>query len=307
MMAVIAESRFAPILIYGPRKGGTTLLQRLMDDGVSFCHPSETKIKMFPKLKRVLDRHRDAAIGFSDVEKFFPIAYEQEMGLDVARYRQNVLDGLKGIADVKSYIELHVQAVREAASGPGASGQAIAPFMIKEVGGNTAYVIRAFLEAYPNGRVVSIMRDARRVTRAVFRERRRRNVRLSLFEMIHEVVDPLLVNRAQRKLRGHDRVVTLRYEDLVADVQGQMDRVLEFCELPRSQIHYGPTFQGRPVVVNTSSRETSDVFLGFDRLADQLRASEFALISTGSFWLMTWGSVLHALRSVSSHIDFLQM
>ncbi|MDC0269655.1 hypothetical protein OAK57_03200 [Synechococcus sp. AH-551-N23] len=33
------------VLVYGARKSGTTLTQRLLDSELIFCHPSETKIK----------------------------------------------------------------------------------------------------------------------------------------------------------------------------------------------------------------------------------------------------------------------
>jgi hypothetical protein len=64
----------------------------------------------------------------------------------------------------------------------------------------------------------------------------------------------------QAKHLDDPRALAVAYEDLVNDTKRTVQRIADFLEIPFDDVLLRPTMFGRPVVVSTSSQNTTEVF-----------------------------------------------
>ena len=242
------------ILVYGPRKAGTTLFQNLLDGSDDLMvYPTELKLKEFI-------RHRWGSP--QDVDRY--VASSRIVGVDsprisqekYARQWQAFADDVQGNS-LASLIRHDLRAVRAAADGVAAHPVA---WVAKEVGSPSHQIIELWRELFPMSKVIFIVREPAMITRAVLNDRRRTSRRLSLRQIAHQTIDPLRVLRAQSELMGEPWSLTVRYEDVVARTASTMRRVTKFLGVPYSPIFERPTLFGEDVVVRTASRPTPGIF-----------------------------------------------
>lgn len=241
------------VLICGPKKGGTTLFQNLLDGSDRLLvYPTELKLNRFVRRP---DRLRTIA-GYLD-NSWVP-EVETEL-LSKPRYmelwaRAIARQELKGLAELTRYDAL---AVAQSKVG---SAQAYEMWCTKEVGGETEKVLDAWREMYPQGKTILILRDPAMVTRALLNDRRRKNIRPSLRKIVGYTLEPLRVMKVQAKRLDDGDTLGVAYEEVVADTPGAMARVARFLGIPYDSIFERPTLFGEPVVVRTSSKRTTAVF-----------------------------------------------
>jgi len=225
------------VLIYGPRKAGTTLLTNLLDGGEEIVvKPGETKLKLIAQyssgdhfLTEYLESLRSPEFSPGELRPW-----------PRATFEENIFAIYQGIKEKPKRPKM---------------------WAMKEVGGHLGSVLRVFYSHFPNGKVIMITRNPKQITRSVLNERRRRGVRLSFRQILNEVVDPLRVLKKQDKHRGKDRIHFVSYEDLVGvGTKENMENITKFLGVKYSQIFERPTIFGAPVVVQTSSRNTTQVF-----------------------------------------------
>ena len=108
-----------------------------------------------------------------------------------------------------------------------------------------------FFSAYPDGTLVSIVRDARGWYASASR------YRSELYDDLDEAIG-LWARSAQAALvaraRFGERVLVLTYEQLVLDTERTMERVAGRIGIPMAPVLLAPTFNGRPVRANSSAR-----------------------------------------------------
>jgi hypothetical protein len=241
------------VLVYGPRKAGTTLFQNLLDGGDQlFAYPAELKLKSFV---RKPERGRD-------IEKYFSrsrIPAVDSPHLSQDRYQDlwaaaRMQRTLRGLAE---FIRYDAAAVFASCSNAPAG---VEMWCAKEVGGPTLKILQTWRAMFPGGKALFITRDPLMVTRAVLNDRRRKGIRLSLLQIAHQTYDPMRVVSAQSRLLADRDVFLITYEDLVADTAGVMAEVAEFLGVSNTPKFEAPTIFSEPVVVRTASRQTTAVF-----------------------------------------------
>jgi hypothetical protein len=163
----------------------------------------------------------------------------------------------KTMEDLSELISFDAGAVHRSADNVPATP---AMWCAKEVGGTTAGILNLWRTMFPTGKALFIVRDPRMVTRAVLNDRRRKGRRLSWRKLVRETLDPLKVVAEQSKSLGDPYVMLIAYEDLVVDTAAVMAEVARFLGAANSPRFAVPTLFGEPVVVRTSSRETTEVF-----------------------------------------------
>jgi hypothetical protein len=158
----------------------------------------------------------------------------------------------------------------------------------KEVGGRPWQIMRLWKKIFPNGRLLLITRDPRMVARSVLQDRRRVNQQLSLWNLVKQIHEPMMVNAAIQSLNGRPDVYILRYEDLVRDTRGVMKGVADFLGIPFDEVFCRPTLLGEEVVVRTSSRAEKTVFVADVRWTEGLSQRE-RLVAGTIYWIVnTW-------------------
>jgi hypothetical protein len=109
--------------------------------------------------------------------------------------------------------------------------------------------VRRFFDAYPDGTLISVVRDPRGwyASASTYRSRQ--------YEDVAEAVG-LWAQSAEAALvaqsRYGDRVLVLTYEQLVLETEATMRRVAERIGISMSPVLLAPTFNGRPVRANSS-------------------------------------------------------
>ena len=225
------------VLIYGPRKAGTTLLTNLLDGGEEIVvKPGETKLKLIAKYSP----GDHFLTGYLESLKSSDFNPEELRPWPKATFEENIFSIFQGIKDKPERPRM---------------------WAMKEVGGNLRNVLKVFRTHFPYGKVIMITRDAKQITRSVLNERRRRGVRLSYMGILNEAIDPIRVLKKQEKLRGQKDVHFVSYERLVSgEIRLEMAAIAEFLGVEYSKKFEKPTIFGKSVVVKTSSRDSTEVF-----------------------------------------------
>jgi hypothetical protein len=254
-------------LIYGPRKAGTTLLLNLLDGSEALlAFPSEIKLKALHKTAN--GRHtRQAYLAHSRVSEVDAgrLSFEHYRALWDA-VNSTTIGG--NLCTLLRLDVLHVQQSSEAAP------RAPQIWCAKEVGGDTQSILSLWRQCFPDAPILLILRDPLMVTRAVLHDRRRKKRRLSVVEIVRETADPMRVVAGQVRYLADPQSFAVAYEDIVADTPGAMRRIATFLDIPFDEILLRPTQFGVPIVVRTSSRSTTEVFVPVPDWRDGLTCRE---------------------------------
>ncbi len=257
------------VLIYGPRKSGSTLLQRMIDGSDLFVLPGETKIKSYPKFPSgdLLDE--------AMTDDFFRASKRNLKDFKLDTYDRIVRQKSGLIKNIRGYIDLDIEA------SLGGFGYHIADckgWCIKEVGGDPDYIISKFLEAYPEGKVIMIFRNPRYVARSVYMKKKSNNKIIDIPKIIREAKAPWQVMARQKKYLEMPNVYRVDYEKLVGDPASTMRSVAGFLEIPFNDVLTHPTMNGQNSIVRSSSRKTDRVFISQTGLREGITLSEFLVI-----------------------------
>jgi hypothetical protein len=219
-------------LIVGTPRSGTTLVQRLASELPGVAVPPETHF-FWRFLPPLLDRRRfplhRAALA-DEVRAFTAMDTSRGLRLDVDR----VVDRLGG--SCRSPLGLFLAIVAELA-GPAAA-----------VGEKTPEHLawwRPLTRALPRLQLVAVVRDPRAVAGSHARVPWGIRSPVHLGEQWR--IDQREVLRARRTL-GHDRVLVLRYEDVVADPDAARERLAAFLAPPSPPPAADPS-GGDPIVL----------------------------------------------------------
>ena len=242
-----------PVLLYGARKAGTTLLQNLCDGGDElFVYPTELKLK---KLRKVL-----WSADWESIQKQYDAkcTLEEAPSLDLEKY-EKLITALKEQpnSSLGELIQHHIQILHQCVSGPEWTPKRWA---VKEVGGDTDVLIRLWRHMYLTSKIVLILRDPLMTIRSIIRQRRSQNAKLSGSKIFREVQDVFQVVTAISRLMGEKSVHIVCYEDMTEDPEKVMRGVCEYLEVGFHEKMTQPTIFGNSVVVNTSSKSTDKVF-----------------------------------------------
>ncbi len=247
----------SPILIYGPRKAGTTLLQNVLDGGEEvFVYPVELKLKELLQKPwpadsaEALQMYRDCS-GVSEIEGLDFPGFEAMLG-DHKQQRPEI-NSLRDLICWEVHCLIHNV---DAESKP----EQVRSWAAKEVGGNTVDVVRLWRNMFFRGRVLMIIRKPLMVTRSVLRERRRRGLKLPLRRIYKEVVDPHRVLSDQIALSGDPKFCFVAYEQLTGDTESSLKRICNSLGIEYTESFKTPSLFRKSVVVRTSSQPVQGIF-----------------------------------------------
>jgi len=265
----LVDVREPLVLISQIQRSGGTLLSRLLD-GHPECHahPYELKIghrrgNLWPALKldqpglwfSVLFEQKAAdqlVAGYSKPGRktmetdVFPFLF-------LPRLQKQIFDqcvASRPIERVRDVLDCYFTSYFNAwldnqnlYSGPKRVVTAFTPRLSSHRGST-----KRFMAAYPDGALVSIVREPRAWYASAFRHKARFAPVGNALAVWRESVEAAL----DAVRRWGDRVVVLTYEDLVLDTEGVMGRLAERIGISMSPTLLVPTFNGRPVRANSS-------------------------------------------------------
>lgn len=293
------------ILIYGPRKGGTTLFQNLLDGGSElFVYPAELKLKFLAHTPELSPAEyfaqskipandpavvpRTAVDGKWDPEAYFRHTREYNVSpeaFDRAGYEAAWKADAATRQPVASLVRKDAIRVFENSRF---RGQSPRMWCAKEVGGHSGRVLHLWKSIFPSGRLLLITRDPLMVVRSVLQDRRRVGQRPSLWNIIKQTYDPVAVNATIARLSNSSDVFVLRYEDLVANPEATMRKVADFIGIAFTHHLTQPTLLGEPAVVRTSSRVEKSVFISDAKWTDDLTLREKLVVGATHAILKLW-------------------
>jgi hypothetical protein len=297
-----------PLLVYGPPKSGTTLLQNLIDGGPDILMlPGEVKIKYTLKTeyhaswKRIADYltfgrsiWRDKQIfhnlNASDKSLAYDPEYLDKLDIGTLNFQQiekvfNVKQyilqltqlGCRNIATTSDIYQFDLEAYYDALL----EKPNYRYWACKEVGGDPKRILPYFKALYPKAKLLLILRSPNFIVRSIILERRRKGIRLSAKEIIKHCHASWSMVQFAYKMREWDDAMICFYEDLVADTGATMRRICEFLNVPFRELYCVTTTCGINSVVSTASVKTSQVFQGTAKnWTNQLHIRE-ALLITG--------------------------
>ncbi|MBI2718310.1 MAG: sulfotransferase [Rhizobiales bacterium] len=260
----------AAVLVYGPRKAGTTLFQNLLDGSEEMLvYPAELKLKYFAKPHNPGEGLGEAWRGLSRIGQI------KSPHFSVETYERLWREGDPG-NDLASLVRRDARAVLESCSRKPSK---LRLWCAKEVGSDTDAILALWRKLFPHGRILFILRDPRLVSRAILNDRRRKKRPLSLYQIAREAWDSLRVVRAQARHLADSGLFAIAYEDLVADPAGTMQRVAGFLGVEPWPTMATPTLFGEAIVVRTASRAETAVFADNADWRDGLTTREKCVVS----------------------------
>lgn len=266
------------VLLYGCRKSGTTLFQRLLDGTDElFVHPSETKIKNYIKL----NKGKEFPDGFSSMEFndvypfYFRAAKKKWADVNSDKYRNLIKSNFKSVKNLEDFIQLDIRASMSAMN---LKNENIINWAIKEISGNTKEVIHSFLSSFPNGKIIAIYRDPRHIASAVYREKKRTKTKLKFRRVISVAKEPYRILKDLRTLEKLPQIYRVNYEELVKSPVEVMKGVADFLNIKYSDILTKPTLNGKICTVPSSSKTTTKVFTNKNPLSNNINWLEFCVI-----------------------------
>lgn len=283
----IIEGKFSSglqLLVYGCRKSGTTLVQRLIDSGEMLCHSGETKIKSYSELKKLIDSRQ--AIGDERLGWFFQGGSSDGGGVTEVQ-KEWLTSKIYDVKSARDYIALNLLYFVNFSKLPGLRDN-WSGFVIKEVGGRKEDVICEFLTAFPEGGVLQILRDPRFIASAIFRDRRSKGVKLSSAKVVLEILEAFRLTRdlleEHRKRYSDQSYHTVIYENVVVDPKAFL-KEFSIRYNPPAVPDALPTQHGINVVVGTASDKASakKVFLRKEGWWEGLTVLEIFCIQIFSF------------------------
>ncbi len=284
-------------LISQIQRSGGSLLSQLFDGHPQLhAHPHELKIG-FPKkdIWPVLDMRDPPRRWFEllfedDILAHFRNGYEKgqrdgstfafilppglQRGLFLDCLEGRAAPGLRDIFD--AYMTSYFGAWLNNANAPGEK---------KYVTGFTPRLaarpesIRAFFEVYPDGRLISIVRDPRNWFPSAHGHETAKNK----YEDIRGALDQWKENTRsmiRNKAQFGGRVCLIRFEDLIGKTEAVMRHLCGFLEIDFDPVLLVPTFNKNPIRANTSFRqEGTRIMTGTLQRYQTLSAEALALIA----------------------------
>lgn len=266
------------VLLYGCRKSGTTLFQRLLDGTHElFVLPSETKIKNYINLNDKSER----SSGFSslNMEDIYPFCFRaakknwDEVNDEV--YRNWIENHFKKVASLKDFIHLDIEAsMRSMGKNP----EEHPNWAIKETSGDTKQIISSFLDAFPNGKVIVIYRDPRHITSAIYREKKRTGTKMGFLRRMSIARHPYGIINKMEAYKNSPRIYRVNYENLVKSTPDVMKGVANFLKISYSDVLNMPTINGKICKVPSSTENKKKVFRNKSPLTNNINLIEYLII-----------------------------
>lgn len=252
------------LLIYGPRKSGTTLVQCCLDGCPElFVLPGEVGVSQENIAPEPLWKLASVSTGtMSEIKDCLSTSMGPTDALEqVRRFVAELAE--RSIADTGN----------------------LARWAIKDVGGNPTNGVERLTRIISDIRILMILRDPKMVSRAVYTNRRRRGIKLTWRQVLIEAADPLVVLARQAQFLGDPRVTWIEYEELVAEPRATMEGVTRSLGTSVWDGMTEPTELGCPVIVATASESRNGVFLARRRWWDGLVIREVLAVVLTSICL----------------------
>jgi hypothetical protein len=263
-----------PVLIYGPRKGGTTLLQNLIDGSSSLLvRPLELKIKYI--IQHNWDSIRDAQEYLQEENRIINstittlIDYSSYTNMISNFCERNIYDYLNN--DMKSLYN-SIKSKKEI--------EKPLSWAAKEVGGDTKMVLAFWRLIFGfNAKIVLIIRDPKMITRSIITDRKRRlNKKISFVTIIKEIFESVRNIFAQIEYLSKSNTLIICYENLIYNVDNTMRDICRFLNINFSNIHTKTTILGEEVYVSTASKKVKGVFVSKKKWYNDLSFIEIATV-----------------------------
>ncbi len=252
-----------PVLVYGARKNGTTLLQSLIDGGNELMMvPGELRIKQLYDKDFCEDVVRKK-FYFSKGRSMFAKCFSEEKSgnymlnneYHIGTLSQNEINRqfdietyLKKLRSlfqrkdmtIKDIIDFDVSAYKDSLLNK----KSYKYWASKTVGGNPDIIIPYFKALYPNAKFIFITRDPKFIIRSIFRNRRRKNVKLSFKDMFLQCRSAYRVVKYLSQCDNWENCILVSYEKLVSQTTIEMKRIADFLNINCKENFSIPTNNG---------------------------------------------------------------
>ncbi|MEZ5386424.1 MAG: sulfotransferase [Prosthecobacter sp.] len=264
-----------PVLIYGPHKSGSTLMQRLLDGHSSaWCYPNELKLKFLIKQPPATRRESlETNKHFCLLQSFEHPRWDHQKFKEMVSKMDNFCVGIEDYIRGLSHISW--QCVQGSPESPHL-------WITKEVGGAANQVMAAWKHMYYNGRIIFILRHPLHVVRSIVLLRLRMGKTMSLHRTYRAMNDTLKVTWNCVRHADKKWAFPVLYESLTSDdTELLLRRLCTFLDLEFEHILLKPTIFGEPTIVATSSKQTTEVFTQEKRWTTGL-----GKVHIGAMWVM---------------------
>jgi hypothetical protein len=229
-----------PVFLTGFPKSGTTLLLSLLDSHPELCvFPKETKF--FELVQREIKEDRERRIERFFARSFLGSQFGMQDPIQIQVEKEKYFQALNQRWEASNFKISAFLSAAVLAYGD-VAGQAGRKWWVEKTP-QTERQGRLLAQWYPGMRMIYLVRDPRANSAAMKTWRQRSGLSIGVPRFCHGWAVSLGQNQRNRK---YCPVLTLRYEDLVADTSSSMKRVCEFLEILSHSLMLSPTLGGKP-------------------------------------------------------------
>lgn len=273
-----------PVLIYAPRKSGSTLLHNLLDGHSNVISiPGEVKLtKIVSSEKEIKERgffdwfceHGVSFLNYEILSGSNEI-YKKLGNLDKKTIEKNF--------NVEKFIELFWQKAEHCKFSDKNNTNLTAVFnhflqcyisatnsetsqkkyiIFKEVGGNPVLVLLLFKSIFPEGKVILNTRSTVYTTRSIILDRSRKGISLSFKKVIMELLEANTINQVIHSINTNANINTYwtSYEKIITNTEKEMKTLTKFLNIEFEDSLLIPSVLSCDTIVVTSSKKTTEVF-----------------------------------------------
>jgi len=255
------------VFLYGPKKGGTTLVQNLID-GTPYLlmFPSEVKFKWLIDY----DNTENLAIKYLELSR---VRGKKWPNFNTKLYNDNLnrLSNEKRL-DLKALLRHDAYNLYlSVADKP----DMLKMWGMKEVGGRPDSVIEAFRQRFPAGKMIFILRRPIDVTGSKIRsvyKKRKGSKKLKFHEIKQYVNQPYDILLNQLIYLNDPNIHFVTYEHLTGPNPSEaLSSICDFLNVPYNQTFEKTTIFGEPIVASTSTEPVKYIFKNKKKWSDGLK------------------------------------
>lgn len=262
-----------PVLVYGPRKSGTTLLINLIDGSPEiFVYPIEIKLNI----------HADTLFTQRDYKNIYIRNQNYDLrhipDFDVSCFLSSIKKNFVATG-IKETIINDVLIMKSCSPLENFS---VKKWGLKEVGGNPERVIKFFRSLFFNGKIVLVFRQPLHIARSAISFKKRKGRKLNFGGIVNQAYEAVFITYQLSHYVTDPEVYAVRYEDIVSE--DRESRLLEICNflgIKPFEMMDRPSIFGKSVVVKTSTKQTQLIFDNKKKWSKGLTFSESVLIMIG--------------------------
>lgn len=289
-----------PVLFYGPRKAGTTLLQNLLDGGnCLLMRQGELKLKHF--INEIWSNEEQATERYYRKKRQHGVRVRGDQGFknfDNDLFETEIHKKLRSNTSLKELIIDEIELIYDSIQD---KPNDLKYWGVKEAGGDIHQILQLWKQHFFSGKAIFIFREPLMIVRSILNQSKRKNEPVPLRRIHKEVKTALYSLKRMERYLNTNYVHALTYESLTENTEKEVKSICRFLQIDYEQNLTYPTKFGVKEKVGNASKNTHKVFKNSNKWYSGLTMKE--KIAVGLFYFIYKHRIRFSYNDVANKIN----